>query len=208
MATVLEAVKGDTVGEVELYDLYMAHSAGRRLLVTDKNISLGKEDFAYPIRGRLGTSRYDDVVGVTLSSTQLKRACTMGQCTIHFASGSILRLLNVSGLGRPDAAHSEHFRRFVRDFHARLIASGAASRIVFRSGMSESRANFANAVIVVAALMFVVLPVILLFITHQPKGLFVCLAGASLVWPLYKSVRRNRPAVYQPTTPPDIISPG
>lgn len=54
----------------------------------------------------------------------------------------------------------------------------------------------------IAALLFLAMPLVLLFIVRDWKVLGVLAAGAVFVWPIWKIVENNRPRSYDPRHPP------
>lgn len=55
--------------------------------------------------------------------------------------------------------------------------------------------------------MLVVLRFVLMAITGEIKALFLTIAGALLVWPMYTMAEKNRPRVYDAARIPDDLMP-
>ena len=133
------------------------------------------------------------------------RSNTIGSCAIELGNGSKILVSNVGPSGLPDGSRDGTYRRFVEDFHRQLIAAKAVGSINFHSGFSQARMTGIMIILVIATGFFLLMPLVLLLITHDLKGLWILLVGAGLVFPLYRIAGANQPATYNPGEPPDLL---
>jgi len=54
----------------------------------------------------------------------------------------------------------------------------------------------------IAALLFLAMPIVLLFVVRDWRALGPLVVGAGLVWPIWKITQNNRPRSYDPLDPP------
>src|SRR3569623_1500253 len=84
--------------------------------------------------------------------------------------------------GIADGYRDGLFRQCGGDLHRKLIETGDAKDIYFHAGFSQSRMTGLVFITIIAALMFVVLPLGLLIFTGDIQTLWMLLAGAGLVY--------------------------
>jgi hypothetical protein len=71
--------------------------------------------------------------------------------------------------------------------------------------MSSWRYKGLFAALIVAALLFIVTPLVLIFITGDPHVLIPMGMGAVLLWPFVRLMRNNAPRSYTPDALPDEL---
>ncbi len=147
-----------------------------------------------------GRRLWTDIVAVNMqSATDGKNA--VNHCRIDFRDGGAITVSDAGASGQVDHERTPRYRDFIRALHARL-AHAPQGTIRFSAGVSESRHHAMTAIGVIAALFFVGLPVVLLFVVRDWRVLGVLAAGAGFMWPFWKIIERNRPRGYDPRHPP------
>lgn len=143
---------------------------------------------------------WTDIIAVTMmSATDGKDA--VNQCRIEFRDGGSLTVTDASAAGSVDHDLTPLYRDFANALHRRL-ATAPQGTITFTAGVSEGRHLGMQIIMVIAALFFVGVPFVLLFIVQDWKVLGVLFAGAAFVWPMWKIMENNRPRSYDPRHPP------
>lgn len=192
--------------DAQRYDLFTRDGQTRfTWTLTDEGVALEDEALVLMRAGRWTRAQYHDIVSVTLTSGTLGRGNTMGSCAIELANGSKIIVANVNKRGIADGFRDGLYRRFVADLHKHLLASGAAESIDFHSGFSQGRMTGLLFALIAATGLFLVLPFVLLIATHDIETLWILLAGAGLVIPVYRIANNNQPAAYMPANPPDLL---
>lgn len=171
----------------------------------DRGVEVRPNALAIRRAGRWTDVPFADIAQVTLSTAYMRRSQAIGQCTLALANGTRVIVTNASASGLSDGANDHTFRLFVREFHRALVHSGAATTVEFHSGFSQGRMNGLTVVLIVATLFFVVLPIVLLLITHDAHVLWLLGGGVLLLVPAYRSAQTNQPAAYNPGAPPDLL---
>jgi len=143
---------------------------------------------------------WTDIAAVNMISVSDGKA-EVNQCRITFRDGRAIALTDAGVSGRLDVAKTPLYRAFVRALHERL-ALAPKGTIRFTAGVSESRHMVLTVTVFIAALLFLAMPLVLLFIVRDWKVLGVLAAGAVFVWPIWKIVENNRPRSYDPRHPP------
>jgi len=188
------------------YDLFTRDGDTRfTWSLTDEGVALEDDALMLMRAGRWTRASYHDIVAVKLSSGVLGRSNTMGNCTIELANGSKIIVSNVNKRGIADGFRDGIYRRFVADLHQHLLSSGAAEGIDFHSGFSQGRMTGLLFALIAATGLFLVLPFVLFIATHDIETLWILLAGAGLVIPVYRIANNNQPAAYMPASPPDLL---
>jgi hypothetical protein len=179
----------------------------RRFVLTLKDSGVALEPDAILVRRALRWTRtpFTGIMSVTLSSGAVGRSGVIGNCTIQLNNLSRIVVSNVNNRGFANGQQNGAYRNFIRAFHQRLIASGAAKSISFRSGYSEARITGLRVALVFATAFFLVLPFVLLLISRDLKALSLLAAGAALVVPLFGVASKNAPSAYYPDRPPDLL---
>jgi hypothetical protein len=190
------------------YSLYLHDARRSRLFLRyqDEGVTLDAEGIAWAIGGVAQKQRYSDIFSVRLQSAQIARSPTIYTCTIQFRDGQELAITSATEYGNGDDERALLYGDFVRDFHA-SIPKEERDRIRFLAGNSETRQKFLWIVLVIAALFFVGLPLGLLLYLRELEVLWVLLAGAGLIYPLYRSAEANEPRDYRCEYLPDEVTP-
>jgi hypothetical protein len=193
----------------QLYDVYFTVPGSRRLVWRNPNhgVTVSDSGIAYTANDIPRTAAFTDFAAIHLSTAALGNASNViDQCRIEFNSGDAITIANGAANGLPDEAQTRIYRDFVRDLHGRLVATGHDT-ISFTAGMSQTRYTGAMVVLVIAALFFVVTPLVLAFVTGDPHALILMGTGIFLVWPFMRLVSHNTPRSYTPDAlPNELIS--
>jgi hypothetical protein len=157
------------------YDLCI-NVAGRRLLWRNSNhgVTLGNDSIAWTMDGGAMEMAYGNIVAVHLNSSGQK--ITADRCTITFADGSGLLIVNTDPGGYRDAERATRYRDFVRDLHTRL-ASERYPGIRFTAGVPRWRYLVMLGSAIPAAPVFALAGVGGYLFYHLSNGLFLFVVG-------------------------------
>ena len=192
--------------ETARYDLFTLEPGARLVWKnSDRGVSLESTGLELKRGGRWQSLKYADIGTVTLSTARIGASRVIGQCTLTLRTGQRLVITNSNAAGLSDGLRDTLYREFVRDLHRQMVDSGAAERIIFRSGFSTARITVLLIALCAAALLFIALPAILLLVTHDLRALWVLIGGGALFAPAVHLARSNRPASYDPNRPPDLL---
>ena len=190
--------------EPRRYELFLRHGKGLFWKLKDEGVVPGTEKLSYAQDGRWGYRAYEDITGINLSSGYVYRQGNLAQCAITFRNGSVLHVSTANDRGLPDPSRHEDFFDFVNDLHQRLIASGDYRHIYFTRGNTETRAMILQATLIIAALVFIVLPIFVAIIARSWEPMQMMLFGCLFVWPAWETAQKNDPGTYNPKYPPDM----
>jgi hypothetical protein len=185
------------------YDLCI-NVAGRRLYWRNRNrgITLGPDCIAWTLDGAAGEVPYGNIVAVHLNSAGQK--ITEDRCTITFADGSGLLVVNTDPGGYADAARAAAYRDFVRDLHARLEANGNGA-VRFTAGVEPWRYRTMLVGAVAGAIAFTFAGLAGYFVFHQWNGLALLGVGCYFSWTLGRRALANAPRDYTPEHLPEQL---
>ncbi len=189
------------------YDLFLRD--GRRTFIfryRDQGIALDGSGLAWQSDGAERKQAYADISSIRLQSASLPKSSTLYTCTIEFRDGQQLVVTNASEYGSGDDERTPVYGKFVRDLHKR-IPQAERSRIRFYAGNSESRQRVLWVILFIAGLFFVGLPLGLLLYVRELEVLWVLLAGAGFIYPLWRSATANEPRDYRCEYPPEELVP-
>ena len=185
------------------YDLCI-NVAGRRLFWRNPNhgITLGNDTIAWTMDGDAMETAFTDIVAVHLNSAGQKT--TFDRCTITFADGSGLLIVNTDPGGYRDAERAAHYRDFVRDLHARL-ASDRYPEIRFTAGVPRWRSMVMLGSAIAAAPMFALAGLGGYLFYHLWNGLLLLVVGEYFCWKLGRRALANAPRDYAPDQLPEEL---
>ncbi len=172
----------------------------------DEGITLTPTGLEWTKDGTDRHAAYADIAAIQLQIGQLPKGGPFGSCRITFRDGGQMTVSSVTRFGNASRERAIVYAAFLRDLHGRLGAEDR-TRIHFGAGNSAGRQTFGKVLLVVAALFFIGLPVVLLVLTGELKSLFITLAGAFFVYPLFRTIQRNAPVDYAPDAVPDTFFP-
>ena len=176
------------------------------LMYRDVGIRLGPDGIAWTTDGEPRHAAFADIVEIRLQTGTVGRGGPFGTCTITFGDGEALNIFGVTRIGNPDREKGATYAGFVQDLHHRL-GPADRKRIRFRGGSTAGFHNFGMVAMTVGVLFFVVMPIVLLAVTHDARALGVLFAGAIFLAPFLKTFRRNAPADYAPEHIPEDLLP-
>lgn len=130
----------------------------------------------------------------------------MALCEIRFRRFRKLTIYSGTAYGGADENQRKLYRDFVLDLHRRIPAAERA-RIAFHGGLTETRHTIVSAAMLAGAVLFGVLPFVLLFIAPTLHTLGVAVAAWGLAYAGWKSWKRNRPRAYAPDRISDDLLP-
>ncbi len=185
------------------YDLCI-NVAGRRLYWRNPNrgITLGGDTLTWTMDGTAMETAYGNIVAVHLSCAGQK--VTADRCTISFADGSGLTIVNTDPGRYRDAERAARYRDFVRDLHARL-ASSRYGGIAFTAGVSPWRFRLMLASAVIAAPAFALAGLAGFVVYRQWNGLLLVGVGEFFCWKLGRRALANAPRDYTPDRLPEAL---
>jgi hypothetical protein len=185
------------------YDLCI-NIAGRRLFWRNRNhgVTLGNDTIAWAMDGAANETAYGNIVAVHLDSSGQK--ITADRCTISFADGRGLTIVNTDPGGYRDAKRASLYRDFVRDLHARLPADRYAG-IRFSAGVPPWRFWTMLLTAAIAAPAFALAGLAGYVIFHLANGLLLFVIGEYFCWTLGRRALANRPRDYTPERLPKAL---
>jgi hypothetical protein len=190
------------------YDVYFYVAGGPRLFLRNPNhgIAVSDSGLAWTNYGEVRSVPFADIAAVHISSGALGNPqIVLDQCKIEFTDGSpALTAFNAGANGLPSDAQTPVYRAFVHDLHAQLAAHGTGTTR-FTARMAPWRYNLLRVTLIVAALFFIVTPLILLLVTNDWHALIPVAMGLSLCWPVLRLLRNNTPRGYTPDALPDEL---
>ena len=147
-----------------------------------------------------------DIRSIRLQVAHIARHGDMGICTIDFGNRALLTVYGGNHWATPDPERGRTYAAFVRDLHA-AIADQAAPGTEFVAGAPAGRQAVVRGIMAVAVAFFVLLPLVLLFITGEAKTLFLAFGGVIFVRPFLKALKRNEARPYTPDNLPAEMIP-
>ena len=190
------------------YDLFVTDGHLRlRLKLEDAGVGPMPDRLYFMLDGKWQHRAYRDIAAVTLSSSAIGSSAVIGMCRIRFRDGTEVLVSSAGASGLSDGSRDEAFAGFVREFHRRLVDSGAAGAMAFHSGFSTARARGLTAALVAAGVLLVALPLGLFIATGNLQLLYGAAAVAFvLIAPALRVLGPNRPASYRPSEPPTLLA--
>ena len=193
-------------GENASYPLCFRDTEGRFILrYKYEGITLHSDGMEWTAETR-AAQRYADIDAISLTTGYIARSGAIASCSIRFRDFSYLSVTSTNRFGTPDDGRNETYGAFIRDLHGRL-SEADRRRINFHAGSTAGKQSFGQAVFVIAAAFFIALPLVLFFITGEWKALGLMFAGGVLVVPLWRTLRKNEPRMYDPLHLDDDVFP-
>jgi tetrahydromethanopterin S-methyltransferase subunit F len=194
-------------GNSRTHDVYFYVAGGPRFLLRNPNHGLTVSDDAivWTANGGAHAAPLGAITAIHLQTAALGNASNViDQCRIEFTSGPAITVSNASSSGLPNDAQTPLYRDFVRDLHARLAARGSGATR-FTAGMAPWRYKGLLITMIVAGLLFVIVPLGITVVTGDLHGLVIMAMGASLCWPVTRLMMNNAPRDYAPGALPDNL---
>ncbi len=131
---------------------------------------------------------------------------SLGVCEIRFGQYRKLTVLSGNARGVYDEAQRRHFVDFVRAFHRRIPPMDRA-RIGFHGGISDHRHVVLTVAVIAGAILFGILPLVLLFVAPSLHTLGVACTAWGLCYGGWRIWQRTRPRRYAPDEIDDDLLP-
>jgi hypothetical protein len=185
------------------YDLCI-NVAGRRLYWRNPNhgITLGADSITWTMDGSANEMAYGNIVAVHLDSAGQK--VTADRCTITFADGRGLLVVNTDPGGYRDAKRGPLYRDFVRDLHARLSANGC-TEIRYTAGVPRWRYRAMLIGAAIATPVFCLSGLLQWLLAGDLHGLGLAILGGYFCWTLVRRALANAPRDYTPEKLPQAL---
>ena len=189
------------------YPLYFRDGDGFAWSVSTRGLKLDDSGLTFTSERETRTIRFSEIRAIRLHSAFARANETpLGICTIDFGTWRTLTVFSGNSGLTADEAQRSDYHAFVRDFHRRIPQTDRA-RIAFQGGLNDTRHFIVSAAMLVGAAIFVVLPLVLLFIVPSLHTLGVAAASFGLAYAGWKSWQRNRPRSYSPDRIPEDLLP-
>jgi hypothetical protein len=130
----------------------------------------------------------------------------LGVCEIRFGEYRKLTVLSGNARGVYDDEQRRHFLDFVRAFHRRIPAEGR-KRIGFHGGISDGRHVVLTIAVVAGAILFGLLPFVLLFVAPSLHTLGVAATSWGLCYGGWRIWEKTTPRTYSPDHLDDDLLP-
>jgi hypothetical protein len=174
---------------------------------TERGVVISNEGLLWSIEGEQRRYKFSEIESLNLMSTHVARSGDVYTCHIRFRQGPPLNLYSTDDYGSPSETHAVAYRAAMIDLHQRL-AKAAVPDIRYHAGMTSGRHGFLLAALIVATLLFGVLPVgIFLFLETSWHVLGLVGAGIGFIWPLWSQWQNNHPREYSPSDLPYELIP-
>jgi hypothetical protein len=188
------------------YDLSIRTSRAFVFFVnTNRGVTLRADRLAWTCSGENDAALFSSIRSVHLQTSGSWES-PLTACRITFADRYELEVTDADRLGYPDPERRQPWRDFVHELHARLLASGNAA-IRYTAGLQGHRYPVLIGLTILLAAIFVIVPVLAMLRLQSFEPVMIMLAGAGLIWPLYRMIEKNAPATYDPRhLPKDLLS--
>lgn len=173
---------------------------------TNEGVYLSPKGIGWFIDGVSQTRDWNEISAVNPNVAHVPRNGPSGTCKISFNDGSVLSVLSASKWGNSDGERNVEYGRFLTDFH-RSIPRSAREGIKFETGIGKRQHIAMTIIFVVAALLFLVLPLGLAVYFRELQALFLTAAGFAFIYPLYRTTEGAAPAEYHPDSIPNELYP-
>ncbi len=189
------------------YPLYFRDGDGFVWAITTRGLRLDDTGLTFTSERETRTIRFADISAIRLHTAFAKAGETpLGICRIKFGNFRKLKVFSGGQGLTADEEQRKAYHAFVRDFH-RAIPPADRKRILFQGGLSDTPHLIVSTAMLVGAVIFVVLPIVLIFIAPNLHTLGVAAAAFALVYAGGKSWLRNRPRSYAPEQVPHDLLP-
>jgi len=188
------------------YSLFVRREPGRLVLkLSDEGVAIAGDRVLWTTAAGEDSRPLSDVRGVHLSVSHTARHGDFGSCIIHFCGIAPLQVVGSSAFGFPDEERNPVYAGFVRDLH-KTLGEKPTGAVRFWAGVSEARLKVMRVMLVIAGLLFMVLPLLVLLVTGEIGMLAATAIGGIFVAGLYGWMQKNRPRGYDPhRVPPELL---
>jgi hypothetical protein len=182
------------------YNLCFAVNGGGFLRKFDRGVTLSDEGMTWTVDGSVTDMPFGNIVAVHLQSGGQK--VIVDRCTITFADGTALSVVNSDPGGFSDSVRVPIYRDFVHDLHGRL-AAGHYTEISFTAGVPRWRYQAMIAVTIAVGLFCGGFGLAALVGFGNLKGLAILALGAYFCWKRGRTTLANAPRNYGPDRLPE-----
>jgi hypothetical protein len=189
-------------GNQPAYDICFSVNGGHFFRKLDRAVTLSDDRIAWTADGCADQMPFGNIVAVHLQSSG--QYVLVDRCTVAFADGNVLSVVNSAPGGFADQKRVSIYRDFVRDLHARL-AAGHYCEIRFTAGVPRWRYQGMLALTIVAALFCAVIGLVALVAFGNFIGLGILIVGGFSIWKLGRTTLANAPRDYMPGYIPEKL---
>jgi hypothetical protein len=197
-------IKASAASSESHYDLYLraGRSMGFYFRNTNHGVTLTADRINWTFDGKPDGAPFANIRSVHLKTGGDWRN-PISICTITFADGYKLIVLNAGSGAGVDEERRPIYGAFVRDLLARLAA--AQTSTTFISGYRELGYLTMIAASIVLGVICIGVPLGVM-IYHRTIGpIIMMFSGVALYWPLTKMIEKNAPRTYDPRNPPAAL---
>lgn len=189
------------------YPLYFRDQSGFVWAIETRGLRVDDSGLTFTSERETRTIRFSEIRSIRLHTAYANAGETpLGICQIGFRQFRNLTVLSGDAQSRADETQRAAYHAFVRDFHRR-IPPADRRRIAFNGGLSDARHLIVSIAMIAGAVLFGVLPLVLIFVAPSWHTLGVAAAAWALAYAGWKSWSRNRPHAYSPDSIPDELLP-
>src|SRR5580693_1146525 len=172
------------------------------LRALDRGVTLGADRISATADGVTGEEQFGNITTVHLQSSGGKT--DVESCTITFADGNTLTVLNCDAGGFLDRTPAGSYQTFVRDLHTRL-AAGNFNDIHFTEGWPMWRCSAMLVLAAFTALFFAFFGLWTAYCTRDLKSFAMVALGGYGAWRWYRISLNNLPRDYTPDRLPEFL---
>ena len=189
------------------YPLYFRDGDGFFVLsLATRGLTLDERGITFTSERETRTIGFSEINAIRLHTGFADKETPLGICEIKFGRWRKLTVYGGDSYLRADDAQREAYVRFVHDLHRRIPAADRAG-IAFNGGLSETRHMIVSAASLVGAVLFVLLPLVLIVLVPRWETLSVAVTSFGLAYVGWKNWSRNRPQHYSPDRVPAELLP-
>lgn len=187
------------------YDLFIRTSKTIFNFVNrNRGVTLADDRIAWSYGGKPDAALFSSIRSVHLQTAGSWES-PVAICRITFADRYELIVTDANVTGYPDPERQQPWHDFVHDFHARMAASGNTS-VRYTAGLQGHRYPVVIGAAIFLGVLFVIVPFFAMLWLQSPAPATAMLAGAALIWPLFKMIQKNAPTTYDPAhLPKDLL---
>jgi len=188
------------------YPLYFRDGDGFFLSIATHGLTLDDGGVTFTSERETRTIRFSEIHAIRLHTGFANNETALGICQIKFGRWRKLTVYSGDSYLRADENRRDAYLRFVRDLHHRIPPADRA-RIAFNGGLSDTRHMIVSAASIVGALIFGVLPLVLIVLVPSWETLSVAAGSFGLAYVGWKNWAKNRPQRYAPDRVPAELLP-
>lgn len=188
------------------YPLYFSDGDGFVWSIATRGLTLDDRGVTFTSERETRTILFSEIGSIRLHTGFADKETPLGICQIRFGRWRKLTVYGGDSYLRADEAQRAAYLRFVHDLHRRIPAADR-TRIAFNGGLSDTRHMIVSVASIVGALIFGVLPLVLIVLVPSWETLGVAAASFGFAYAGWKNWSRNRPRRYSPDRVPEELLP-